>query len=90
MIVSIFLSLAHCALNIFQLGNASTMEVNTDWKFQRIFILMDLARPINWLKDKIKKIEEHSVETVKHCQKQNVYNFLKRNDMLLGVSTIER
>ena len=34
-----------------QLGNASTMEVNTDWKPLQIFIFMDLKRPLNLIKN---------------------------------------
>ena len=36
------------------MGNASTMEVNTDWKSLQIYIFMDLKRSLNWLKNKIK------------------------------------
>ena len=35
-----------------RLGNASTMEVNTDWKSLQIFIFIDFKRPLNWLKMK--------------------------------------
>ena len=48
-----------------QLKNASTMEVNTDWKSMRILFFMDLKGPINWLKNKTTKIEEKLNETVK-------------------------
>ena len=34
---------------------------------------MDLKRPLNWLKNKIEKIEESLNETVKLCLKQQVY-----------------
>ena len=36
-----------------ELGNASTREVNTYWKYQRIFIFMYLKKPLNWLKNEI-------------------------------------
>ena len=53
MIVSMFLSLPHCALDIFATEkNASMMdEVNTDRKSLQIFIFMDLKRQLNWLKN---------------------------------------
>ena len=53
-----------------QLGNASTMEVNMDWKSVRNFIFMDVKRPLNWLKNKILKIEENLSKTVKHAIKR--------------------
>ena len=40
-----------------QLGNALTMEVITDWKSLRIFIFMNLKRPLNSLKNKIPDLE---------------------------------
>ena len=43
------------------------MEVNTDWKSLRIFIFMDLKRPLNWLKNKMTKIKENLSKTVKQC-----------------------
>ena len=52
-----------------QLQNASTVKMNTDWKFLRIFIFTDLKRPLNWLKSKVKKIEEKLNETGKHWLK---------------------
>ena len=61
-----------------QLGNASTMEVNTDWKSLRILIFMGLKRPLNSLKNEVTKNEENLSETVKHyiqC-KVNVCKFL--------------
>ena len=33
-----------------QLGYVSTMDVNTDWKFPRIFIFMNRKKLLNWLK----------------------------------------
>ena len=47
----------------FQLENISIMEVNTDWKCLKIFILIDLKGPLNWLKNKITKIEKNFNET---------------------------
>ena len=40
------------------------MEVNTDLKFLRILIFMDLKWPLNWLENEITKIEENLNETV--------------------------
>ena len=48
-----------------QLGNASTMELNKDWKSLQIFVFMNLKRPLNWLKNKITKIKENLKENVK-------------------------
>ena len=53
-----------------QLGNASTMEVNTDWKSLRIFIFMNLKRPLNCLKNKMTKIKENLSKTIKQCPKK--------------------
>ena len=52
MFVSMFLSLSLSLWTSLQLGNASTMEVNTNWKSLRIVIFMDLKRSLNWLKIK--------------------------------------
>ena len=55
-----------------QLENMSTIEMNTDWKSLEIYnpyIFMELKRPLNWLKSKIRKIKVNSNETVKHCPK---------------------
>ena len=52
--LSMLLSLPHCALDIFATVNALTMEVDVNWKSLRIVIFMDLKRPLNWLKNKIK------------------------------------
>lgn len=49
--------------------NALTMEVNMDYKFQRIFIFMDLKKPLRWLKNEIAKIGENLNETVKYFLK---------------------
>ena len=48
--ITMFLSLHHCTLEFFQLRNASTMEVNTDWKSLRIFIFIYLKRPLSKVK----------------------------------------
>ena len=45
------------------------MEVNMDYKFQRIFIFMDLKKPLRWLKNEIAKIGENLNETVKYFLK---------------------
>ena len=69
MILFMFLSLPDGALDMLTLGNASIMEVNTDWKSLRIFIFLNLQRALNWLKNKTTKIKENLNETVKHCLK---------------------
>ena len=49
--------------------------------------------PLNWIKNKITKIQENFNEIVKNCLKLNVYKFLTRTNLsslLLGVSAIER
>ena len=58
-----FLSLLLAFWTSLQLGNSSTIEVNMDWKSLRIFIFIYLKRPLNWLKNKITKIEENVYET---------------------------
>ena len=68
--------------------NASTMEVNTDWKSLQILIFVDLKRRLNQLKNKTTKCK-----TLKHCLKQNVCKCITRNvlyGLLLGVPAIER
>ena len=85
MIVSMFLSmfLSHVSIALWAsltLGNASTMEVNTDWKSMRNFTFMDKDR---W---KLKP-------NCKHCLKKNLYKFLTWNifyNLLLGVFAIKR
>ena len=47
-----------------RLGNASTLEMNTGWKSLRIFISMDLKRPLNWLKQEIAQIQERNCQTL--------------------------
>ena len=66
MIVSSFITLPHCTWDIFATGNASSMEVNTEWKSLRLSIFINLKRPLNWLKNKIQNIEENWNETLKH------------------------
>ena len=53
---------------------------------------MDLKRPLNWLKNKIEKIEENLNETVKTLSKAtSIQNFLNvLYDLLLGVSATKR
>ena len=49
--------------------------------------------PLNWIKNKITKIQENFNEIVKNCLKLNVYKCLTRTNLsslLLGVSAIER
>ena len=63
-----------------QLERASTIEMNTDWKFLQIYnsyIFMDLKRPINRLKSKITKIEEIENKTVNIVWSKVYTNFLQ-------------
>ena len=60
-----------------QMENASTMGVNTDWKSLRILIFMYIKKPLNWLENKITKIEETLDEAVKHCQSKMYTSFLQ-------------
>ena len=65
-------SLYPCSISLWaslQLRNTSTMEMNTVWKSTRVFIFMDLKRPLNWLKNKTTKIKKNLHETVKTCLK---------------------
>ena len=78
MIVSIFLSLSHYALDIVATGNHVNdrdkygLEIPTN--LQSLHFI-GLKRPLNWLKSKI-KIEENLNETVKNSPKLNAYKFL--------------
>ena len=66
MIVSMFVSLLHCALDIL----ATRKRVNHGGKFElKIPAILYLKKPLNWLKNKITKIEENLNETAKHCPK---------------------
>ena len=70
--ISMIVSMYVCPIALWtslQLGNASTMKVNTDWKSQWIFIFMNLKGPLNWLKNKISMIEENLNKNVKHYLK---------------------
>ena len=72
MIVSIFLSLPHCALDIFATGKHVNQRDEYGVEIPKNFssnIFMDLERPLNWLKNKIPKIEENLNEPAKHCPK---------------------
>ena len=63
----------HCPIApwaALQLGNESTMQVNSARQSSRVLILMDLKRPWNWLKNKIINIEEKLNETAKHSHKK--------------------
>ena len=52
-----------------QLGNASTMEVNTDWKSLQLFFFYGREKIIKLATDERTKIEENLNETVKQCLK---------------------
>ena len=60
------------------LRNASTME-KTDWKSQRILMIMYPKRLLHCLKNKITKIEESLHETAKHSPKWNTWKLLAKN-----------
>ena len=62
-----FLFLPHCTLNVFVPAN---------------FYFYGPEKAINWLKNKVNKIEETLKENVKHCLKLNIEKLL--------VSAIER
>ena len=52
-----------------------------------------MKRPLNWLKNKITKIEGTISGTAKHFLKQNLYKLLSKNvlyGLLLSVSAVER
>ena len=72
MIVSIFISLSHYALEIFAIGklvnHREEYGLVIPTNLQSLHFI-DLKRPLNWLKSKIIKIEENLNETVKHCPK---------------------
>lgn len=53
-----------------QLGNALTMEINTDWNAVPIFIFMDLKRSLNRRKNGTTKIKENLRETAIHYLKR--------------------
>ena len=75
----------------FQMGNVTTMGVNTDWNTD-MSIFMDLKRLLNCLKTKITKIEENLNETVKHSLKKCTQISYKKNlnELLSRASAIGR
>lgn len=95
-IVFVFHCILPCPITFWtslQLGDASTMEVNTDWKSQQIFIFVDLKRPLNRQKKKKTSIEKNLNKTVEHCIKENVYKFITKNvlcSLLLSMSAVEK
>ena len=56
-------------LHIFATGKHVNHGGDTDWKFLRFFISMDIKRQLNSPKNKIIKVEENLNEIVKHCPK---------------------
>ena len=69
MIVSMFLSLPHFALDIFGTGKHVNHRGEYGLEIPANFHFMDLKKPLNWLKNKTTKIEENLNETVQHCLK---------------------
>ena len=99
MIVCMFFSLPHCTLLIGTLQIFATRKrVNHEGEYgleipKNSNFYGPKKRPLNQLKNKIKKIEENANETVKHCLKCNEYKLLTRNvlyDLLFSVSAILR
>ena len=90
MIVAVFLSLSHCALDIFATGKYFNHGGVYGLEIPTIFSFLDLKRLLNSPKNKIIRIEENKI--VKHCPKSNLYKHLARKvlyGLLLGVFAIE-
>ena len=68
-IVFMFLSLPHCALDIFVTGKRINRGGGYGLEIPANFYFYDPEKAINWLKNKINKIEEKLKENVKHCLK---------------------
>ena len=68
-IVFMFLSLPHCALDIFVTGKHINREGGYGLEIPANFCFYGPEKAINLLKNKINKIEEKLKENVKHCPK---------------------
>ena len=93
MIVCMFLSLSHCALDIFTNGKCINQGVKYRVEFCANFPFYGTEKAIKLAKNEIKKFEENLNETVKHCLKYNVYKLFTVNvlyDLLLIVSGVKR
>ena len=65
MIVSMFLSQSHWALDVFTTGRRVNRGCEYGLQFHATFHFYRLEKPLNWLKNKIGQIEESLNETVK-------------------------
>ena len=81
-IVFMFLPLPHCALDIFVTGKRVNCRGGYGLEIPANFYFYGPEKAINWLKNKVNKIEEKLKENVKHCLKLNIEKLL--------VSAIER
>ena len=93
MIVCMFLSLSHCALDIFTNGKCINQGVKYRLEFCANFPFYGTEKAIKLAKNEIKKFEENLNETVKHCLKYNVYKLFTVNvlyDLLLIVSGVKK
>ena len=68
-IVFVFLSLPQCALDIFVTGKRINRGGGCGLEIPADFYFYGPQKAINWLKNKINKIEEKLKENVKHCLK---------------------
>ena len=59
----------YCALDIFATGKCINPGVDYGFEIPANFYFDDPEKAINWLKNKINKIEEKLKENVKHCFK---------------------
>ena len=68
-ILFMFLSLPHCVLDIFVTGKRINRGGGYGLEIPANFYFYGRKKAINWLKNKINKIEEKLKENVKHCLK---------------------
>ena len=68
-IVFMFLSLPHCALGIFVTGKRINHGSGYVLEIPANFYFYGPEKAINWLENKINKIEEKLKENIKHCLK---------------------
>ena len=68
-IVFMFLPLPHCALDIFVTGKRVNCRGRYGLEIPANFYFYGPEKAINWLKNKINKIEEKLKENVKHFLK---------------------
>ena len=68
----LYLCFYPCSVTLWtylQVGNASIMEVNTDWKSLQLFFFYGPEKIIKLATDERTNIEENLNETVKQCLK---------------------